>query len=43
MLSERLLRTHPDLARAGLLRRGAGPEALAALDRLLERVTARED
>ena len=35
MLSERLLRTHPDLARAGLLRRGAGPEALAALDRWL--------
>ena len=32
MLSERLLRTSPDRVRAGLVRRNAGPETLAALD-----------
>lgn len=32
MLSERWLRSHPDEARASLVRRHAGPEALATLD-----------
>ena len=41
MLSERLLRTHPDRAREGLLRRGAGAEALAALERWLALDTER--
>ncbi|MGE5334309.1 MAG: serine--tRNA ligase [Nitrososphaerota archaeon] len=35
MLSERLARSHPDRVRAGLRRRAAEPEALAALERWL--------
>jgi seryl-tRNA synthetase len=35
MLSERLVRSHPDRVRQGLLRRGSAPDTLAALERWL--------